>query len=538
MDLLEVNYKENITIFFKKVTSAPPSAAPSVTPSAPSNPNEFCTFKPQMSSADAEEERLLLNSAWPETPVLTSPLLLNQTSHATRSTFTILPRRGGGEWRVGDQLEVMIKVCDFQGNTKKFGGDFLVTRLHNRQLEAGVAGRVVDHLNGSYSAVFTLLWEGSAQVEVKLIHPSEAITALRRLNRENPDRIIFKSVFRSGSISETSNCSICLRPNNQPLCNFTDLRTGDPWFCYKPKNLGCEARINHMKTGYTNELKADEKKLFQRKVNLLVFIPASGPSSVNVLPQGKGEPRVDQASRKPGLSGYYYQGLWRSLGGTKVHQFNNASAISQCLKGKVVHLYGDSTIRQWFNYFTTSLPDATAVNLNSPAQAGPLVIWDHANKIMVTYRIHGLPLRISTMPASKESYIANELDTLVGGTNTIVVFGVCAHFGTFPTELYIRRLQSIRRAVVRLLNRAPGTLVVIKTGTLTYTDLSSVEGNINWFSVQADKMLKDMFKGINIQLVNAWDMVLAHYLQHSIHPPYPIIKNMIDVLLSYVCPHM
>ncbi|KAM6961519.1 NXPE family member 3-like [Tautogolabrus adspersus] len=518
-----LNYKENSTIFLKKVTSAPPV------------PDNFCTFKP-LPSSDAKEERLILDSiAWPETPPLPAPFSLNQTSNAVKSTFTILPRRGGGDWHVGDQLEVMIQIYDFQGNKKTSGGDAIVARLHNRALEAGVAGQVVDHLNGSYSAVFSLLWEGSAQVEVTLVHSSEAITVLRMQNRDHPDRVVFKSRFRSGSISETTICNVCLRQTNQPQCNYTDLRTGDPWFCYKPKNLSCDARINHMKTGYISVLKVEEKKLFQRNVNLEAFIPASGPASVTVLPRRKEQPTINQGSEKSGLSGYYYQGVWRSLGGTKVHQFNNSSAISQCLKGKVVHMYGDSTLRQWFEYLDASLPEAKAVNQNSPKQAGPSMISDNANNIMLTYRIHGLPLRIGAMPSSKEIYVANELETLVGGTNTVVVLGIWAHFSTFPMELYIRRLQSIRRAVVRLLNRAPGTLVVIRTGTLPVMNLGMVI-NGDWFSFQVDKVLRAVFKGLNVQLVDAWDMVLAHHLPHNLHPPPPIIKNMVDVLLSYVCP--
>ncbi|XP_025760646.1 NXPE family member 3-like, partial [Oreochromis niloticus] len=88
------------------------------------------------------------------------------------------------------------QMYDFQGLPKKFGGDILLARLHNPTLGAGVVGQVVDHLNGSYSAVFYLPWEGNAEVE-------------------------------------------------QPVCNYTDLRTGEPWFCYKPKNLSCDTRINH-----------------------------------------------------------------------------------------------------------------------------------------------------------------------------------------------------------------------------------------------------------------------------------------------------
>ncbi|XP_065807601.1 NXPE family member 3-like isoform X1 [Labrus bergylta] len=532
MALLQINLEENSIIFLKKVTSAP-STGPVLAPYMPDN---FCTIKP-LSSADAKEERLKLDSiAWPETPPLPVPFSLNQTSDAAHSTFTILPRRGGGDWHVGDQLEVIIQMYNFQGNPKKSGGDAIVARLHNRALEAGVAGRVVDLLNGSYSAVFSLLWEGSAQVEVTLVHSSEAVTVLRRLNRDHPDRVRFQSVFRSGSISESTICNVCLRQTSQPQCNYTDLHTGDPWFCYKPKNLSCDARFNHMKTGYNNVLKTEELKLFQRNVNLKVFIPASGPASVTVLPRRKGQPAVNQDSGKSGLSGYYYQGVWRSLGGFNVNQFNNDSAISQCLKGKVVHMYGDSTIRQWFEYLDASLPEAKAVNLNSPKPAGPYMIWENANKIMVTYRIHGLPLRISIIPTSKECYVSKELDTLVGGTNTVVVLGIWAHFSTFPIELYIRRLQSIRRAVVRLLNRAPGTLVVIRTGTLQAMHVGNVISNGDWFSFQVDKVLRAMFNGLNVQLVDAWDMVLAHHLPHNIHPKRPIIKNMVDVLLSYICP--
>lgn len=96
-----------------------------------------------------------------------APVSLAQTSDPAMSSFTILPRNGGAEWHVGDQLEVLIQIHDFQGHAKKTGGDFLVARLHDKSLGAGVSGRVVDHRDGSYSAVFPLLWEGTAQVEVK-----------------------------------------------------------------------------------------------------------------------------------------------------------------------------------------------------------------------------------------------------------------------------------------------------------------------------------------------------------------------------------
>ncbi|KAK9525309.1 hypothetical protein VZT92_016031 [Zoarces viviparus] len=525
MDDLEFQPKVKSTIIMPKVSTDPDMN------------RSFCTFKP-LSPKDALEERRILDStAWPETPLLPAPISLEQTSDPAHSTFTILPGMKGGQWHVGDQLQVMIQTSDFQGRPKKSGGDFLLTRLHNRKLEAGVAGQVVDHLNGSYSAVFSLLWEGDAQVEVTLVHSGEAISVLNRLNREQPDRIYFKSLFHSGSLSETSFCNVCLRPTQQPLCNYTDLRTGEPWFCYKPKNLSCDARINHYIGGYKqNLLNANEEKLFQSGVNLKVYIRASGPANVTVLPQKEGQLKVKSSTVTSGPSGYYYQGVWRALGGTTVCKFNTSSAISQCLKGKAVHMYGDSTVRQWFEFLNAALPGLKEFDLHSPKQTGPYISLDNANNILVTFRCHGPPIRFSPIPTRELRYIANELDGLNGGHNTVVVLGIWSHFSTFPMEIYIRRLQSIRRAVVRLLNTDPGTLIVIRTANPKALTLSETISNSDWYSLQRDKVLRAMFKGLNVHLIDAWEMTLAHHLPHNLHPPPPIIKNMVNHLFSYICP--
>lgn len=125
-----------------------------------------CKIHPQSPEEALEEHHLLNSIAWPATPPIPTSLSLKKISDPSHSTFTILPKREGGHWNIGDELEIMIKMHDVQGNPKTFGGDVLLVRLHNPTLDAGVAGKVVDHLNGSYSAVFSLLWEGEAQVEV------------------------------------------------------------------------------------------------------------------------------------------------------------------------------------------------------------------------------------------------------------------------------------------------------------------------------------------------------------------------------------
>ncbi|XP_059182196.1 NXPE family member 3-like isoform X2 [Centropristis striata] len=383
---------------------------------------------------------------------------------------------------------------------------------------------------------FIFLLRNTDNLKVMLVHPREAIPVLNRLNSEQPDRIFFQSVFRLGYRSETATCNVWLRQTNRPLCNYTDLRTGEPWFCYKPKMLSCGARISHVMGGFEKKIKAYEEKLFESAVNMKVSLWASGPSNITVLPKKEGQSDVKSSIVTSGPSGYYYQGVWRALGGTTVHQFNDSSVISQCLKGKVVHMYGDSTIRQLFEYLNATLPDLKKFNLHSPKQVGPFMALDYANNILVTYRCHGPPIRFAEVQTSQLRYIANELDGVTGGTNTVIVLGIWSHFSTFPMEIYIRRLQTIRRAVVRLLDRSPGTLVIIRTANPKALGLYETLTNSDWYSLQRDKVLRAMFKGLNVHLLDAWEMVLAHHLPHSLHPQPPIIKNMIDVLLSNVCP--
>ncbi|XP_072233933.1 NXPE family member 3-like isoform X2 [Leuresthes tenuis] len=523
--------KRSLLRFQDKVSTA-------ITPIVSTDPpksKSICTFQP-LSPKEAQEIDILLDAiAWPETPLLPSPFSPKQTSDPAHSTFTILRRSGGGQWHVGDELKVLIKMYDFNGHAKKSGGDILLARLYNLSLKAGVAGQVVDHRNGSYSAVFSLPWEGSAHVEVTLVHSSAAVTVLQKLNQEQPDRIYFQSIFRSGSVTETTTCNVCLNATQHQLCNYTDLHTGDLWFCYKPRKLDCGARVTHKVGGFKQNLKPKEEMLFQSGVNMKVFLPASGPANISVLPKLKGQSERKSNVTITGPSGYYYQGAWRALDGTIVHNFNTSKASSQCLKGKVVHLYGDSTIRQWFEYIVTALPDLKEFNLHSLKKNGPFMALDYANNILVTYHCHGPPIRFADIPVSQLHYIANELDSVVGGANTVVVIGIWSHFSTFPIEVYIRRLQSIRRAVLRLLDRAPDTLVVIRTANPKALTLYETLTNSDWYTLQRDKVLRTMFKGAKVRLVDAWEMTLAHHLPHKLHPQPPIIKNMINVLLSHIC---
>ncbi|MCI4378420.1 hypothetical protein PGIGA_G00215710 [Pangasianodon gigas] len=491
----------------------------------------YCAhFGQEPTAEEAKEERYLLNSiAWPGPLVQGLPVELS--SDPSKSYFVI---QGPAEQHIGSQLVVNVHVQNFLGLPKKHGGDFLIARLHSPELGAGVAGKVHDHHDGNYTVLFPLLWSGVAWVEITMVHPSEAVVVLKRLQEEQPNRVFFKSLFRSGFLSETTICNLCLPLNQQPLCNYTDPETGEPWYCYKPKMLSCDTRINHYKGGYKKNLITEyEAQFFQSDVNIKVPIHASGMDNVTVLPAEKGQAKV---KKNYNAAGYYFHNSWRPLSGAVIQQFNDSSTITHCLRGKIIYMLGDSTVRQWFEYLTAFVPELKEFNFHSPKNVGPFMAVDSRNNILLSYRCHGPPIRFTSVLSSELRYVANELDRIKGGPDTVVLVSVWSHFSTFPIEVYIRRLRHIRRAVVRLLNREPATLVVIRTANLQKLDPESSLYNSDWFSLQIDAVLRAMFRGLNVQLLDAWEMTLAHHLPHLLHPPPTIIKNMIDLILSHICP--
>ncbi|XP_057681483.1 NXPE family member 3-like isoform X1 [Corythoichthys intestinalis] len=499
----------------------------------------FCQHLGQsLSPVEELENQDLFNSVdWPHSKFGSRPHNLSQTSDPAHSFFTIVPSKKDKSWYVGDQLEVLVHMHDFEGQPKRYGGDLLLTRLHSPKYRAGVAGQVLDHKNGLYSAYFSLLWEGSAQVEVMMVHSSEAVAVLDQLTDKKPDRAIFVSLFRRDlNTSETTVCNICLPQHQGPLCNYTDLHSGEPWYCYKPKMLGCDTRINHAKGGYLkNVITTEEALLFQSDVNIKVHIHSSSMNTINVLPSRKENSNEKLDHVKLATSGYYYQDLWRPLlGGITMRQFDKVSS-SRCLSNKLVYMYGDSTMRQWYEYLVRLVPEMKEFNLHTPAKAGPLMAVESNNNIMMHYRSHGPPILYTPVAVSELHYIANELDGLSGGPNTVVAISIWAHFTTFPMEVYIRRLRNIRKAVVRLLDRAPGTLVVVRTPNPRELGQDKSLYHSDWFSLHQNVVLRSMFKDINVLLVDAWQMCVAHHEPHNIHPPKAIVKNMVNMMLSYIC---
>ncbi|KAJ8031876.1 NXPE family member 3 [Holothuria leucospilota] len=153
------------------------------------------------------------------------------------------------------------------------------------------------------------------------------------------------------------------------------------------------------------------------------------------------------------------------------------------------------------------------------------------------YRHHGLPIRNNWTWIRDIRYIANELDSLKGGDDVIVTLSLWAHFTATSFSFYEQRLRSIKEALNRLWDRAPGTTVVIKgANTRGHSGLSYGLYASDWFAYHLEHILREVFRNDKrIGYLDVWDMTTADLHPDVIHPPAYFVANVVNRLLTYIC---
>ncbi|XP_068120794.1 NXPE family member 2-like [Hyperolius riggenbachi] len=160
--------------------------------------------------------------------------------------------------------------------------------------------------------------------------------------------------------------------------------------------------------------------------------------------------------------------------------------------------------------------------------------YDLKNNIYIQWKKHGHPLvTLSFFNMKDHSYTTNEIDRLAGGPNTIIVITLGQHFRPFPLPVFIKRILNVRSAIERLFLRSPDTKVILKSENTRdiNTDVerfSDFHGYIQYLVIQ------NIFSGLNVGVIDVWDMTVA-FGSHNVHPPVEVVRNQINLFLSYIC---
>ncbi|KAE8620314.1 hypothetical protein XENTR_v10010190 [Xenopus tropicalis] len=302
---------------------------------------------------DTEFVELLQLIDWPSPP--SSITNFNLSTNPKECWYELLSPRS--IYRVGETLVVLITAKDHYGYVKSYGGDFFQAKLHSRKIKAGVTGHVTDLNNGTYLATFLLPWEGEAQVNIRLIHSSEAVSVLKDKRESRPDKVYFNGYFHFNGSSEVTECNIVVQGGD--VCNYSDPVTGDTWQCLTPQKMPCHSLVYHSMGRYRRVTNSLEDALLRNSVTAQNINGAFTSIKIDPAINSTGltsRLQVCSPGQEPSQpSGFYYNDIWTSLVCLGRH-FPSPSDARACLNGKDIHMFGDSTLRQWFEYLERFIP--------------------------------------------------------------------------------------------------------------------------------------------------------------------------------------
>ncbi|XP_071478591.1 NXPE family member 3-like [Diadema antillarum] len=473
------------------------------------------------------------------------------------STAELLGNRS--RFKVGETIEIRITAKDKLNVTKTYGGDYFRVKLFTATSRSSTAFDVTNDLgNGTYLASVTLRWPGVTGIYVTLVHCSEAIRVLERIRPK--DRVVLAGRFtkqvNGTNIVEDRPCVPHVLTDGS-ACNFTDRRTGYPWFCRHPTNLSLSCDDWHFYgPNASSTLDILPMVTEEEKALVLMHKVSIKGSPITIDVQNDTEDWFDDMTRfqrtlppcLPGQhlkntapSGFFHHDVWYSHQ-CEIQRFDKEGALS-CISNKRIYIYGDSTVRQLYSYLSSQYkptligtgkrPDRTA------RVAGPMTAIDSTHNITIHFNFHFAPARPSSfLRLDALDYVVNRIDDLEADENTVVVIGVGTHFTTFSLELYEERIRGIKDAVERLHARSPQTLVVLKSAnTREHKNVLHLLCNSEWYIKTIDQKMRQVFSDYpKVSLIDAWDMTVAQNFRSIVHPKPPVVFNLLNYLMSFICP--
>ena len=180
---------------------------------------------------------------------------------SSKSTYEL---RNGNTFHVGDIIHIGIIARDTNGRLRVSGGDFFFATLSSfTNPKASISGKIVDYDNGTYSVYFLAAWSGQAEINITLVHSSEATNFLKD-TAWNQVRVQWTAIYTYKAQTADTLCEVvtagthtwkdmCEYPNPQALGKTS-------FMCQRIKGFPCSS-ITH----YGNSRRATSRMLDHNK---------------------------------------------------------------------------------------------------------------------------------------------------------------------------------------------------------------------------------------------------------------------------------
>ncbi|XP_022093748.1 NXPE family member 3-like [Acanthaster planci] len=469
-------------------------------------------------------------------------------------------RNPKANYNICDQLELYIEARDAQNKTKTRGGDHMWPFLRTASLNASApADELIDHGNGTYTARFSLHWAGEVEPQVRFVFSREHAHFLRSVRERVPDRFTYDGKFTDNRTIEITPCHINRNifvdraavglsyASKSEVCDLSDRKAGTTWFCLKPATLTCanyaqhKANLQRKGREYVYSLLLPNKRRVAHSQALLqslgrvrtvhVNSGVSDSTCLDLSPCYLGLP----PKRPHRAAGYYFRDLWKS----KVCHARELRLTDtlRCLRNKRLYFYGDSTIRQWFEYLVAHLGDSMKeerITSITVSKVGLRRGWDATHNITLFFRHHEYPIRNSWIDVANIKFTVNEIDGLPGGADTVVALTMFAHFTHTNLTYYQSRLERVRDAIGRLQRRGAGTSPVFIKSANTGNPISADTSDL--YAYDLDQTMRAVFADSpDVTILDVWDMTLSHRSGYNIHPVEAVVREESKMFLNFLC---
>ena len=192
-----------------------------------------------------------------------SPLSFENNTNAGTSFFYVSNPKENYNL-CDDIIEITIQLSNSKNKNKTYGGDLIWVWISDvKQKASATADEIRDNLDGTFTAKIIPRWTGTATIQVALVHSSEIVSHLRNFRETYPARYSYTGIFKwptqnkevqgACHVTKQMYVPVAQRYKNMVYCNFTDQKTGFPWFCVKPQGVRCDDYIRHTSGGSAKE---------------------------------------------------------------------------------------------------------------------------------------------------------------------------------------------------------------------------------------------------------------------------------------------